>query len=193
MCVTLIFRWGQPWNHGDYQHTSMGVIWWAAGLVGIALSRNGNRTVIPSILIILTAVSFQGHAQHVANSGAIHSYFGYMLAAGGLSRIIEICFVWKEDSPAEISPWQYIPPLVSNCTFMQGFVLIYIYIDIGVIWIVVYGIDRRAAWFTCINGNRYHVIQQHFAVFWIYCVCACILVDISLGILDELAQLTSTK
>ncbi|KAI9483708.1 MAG: hypothetical protein EXX96DRAFT_559291 [Benjaminiella poitrasii] len=103
-------RWGQPWNHGDYQHTSMGIIWWAAGTVGIVLSRKGKRTVIPSILIILTAVAFQGHAQHVPNSGAIHSYFGYMLAAGGLSRIIEICFVWKE-GVFEISPWQYIPPL----------------------------------------------------------------------------------
>lgn len=92
----------------------MGIIWWAAGMVGIALSRNGKRTVLPSVLIILTAVSFQGHAQHVPNSGAIHSYFGYMLAAGGLSRIIEICFVWKEDDPAAISPWQYIPPLVSK-------------------------------------------------------------------------------
>ncbi|KAI7904892.1 uncharacterized protein BX663DRAFT_503941 [Cokeromyces recurvatus] len=103
-------RWGQPWNHGDYQHTSMGIIWWAAGTAGIVLSRKGKRTVIPSVLMILTAVAFQGHAQHVPNSGAIHSYFGYMLAAGGLSRIIEICFVWKE-GVFEISPWQYIPPL----------------------------------------------------------------------------------
>ncbi|KAI8378524.1 hypothetical protein BD560DRAFT_453397 [Blakeslea trispora] len=104
-------RWGHPWNHGDYQHTSMGIIWWAAGLIGILLSRNGNRSVVPSVLIILTAVAFQGHAQHVPNSGAIHSYFGYMLMAGGLSRIIEICFVWKQGQFDIISPWQYIPPL----------------------------------------------------------------------------------
>ncbi|KAI7890581.1 uncharacterized protein EV154DRAFT_421761 [Mucor mucedo] len=104
-------RWGRPWNHGDYQHTSMGIIWWAAGIVGIILSRKGQRSVIPSILIILTAVSFQGHAQHVANSGPIHSYFGYMLMAGGLSRIIEICFIWKKGEFKEVSPWQYIPPL----------------------------------------------------------------------------------
>ncbi|KAI9277026.1 hypothetical protein BDA99DRAFT_494697 [Phascolomyces articulosus] len=103
-------RWGQDWNHGDYQHTSMGIIWWIAGLVGIVLSRNGNRSVVPSVLIILTAVAFQGHAQHVPNSGQIHSYFGYMLMAGGLSRIIEICFVWKEGE-FSISPWQYLPPL----------------------------------------------------------------------------------
>lgn len=110
-------RWGSAWNHGDYQHTSMGIIWWAAGIVGIVLSRNGNRSVIPSILIILTAVAFQGHAQHVANSGPIHSYFGYMLMAGGLSRIVEICFVWKEGQFDIISPWQYIPPL---CLILAG-------------------------------------------------------------------------
>ncbi|KAI8974287.1 hypothetical protein BDB01DRAFT_402688 [Pilobolus umbonatus] len=104
-------RWGQPWNHGDYQHTSMGIIWWAAGLAGILLSRNGKRSVIPSVLIILTAVSFFGHGQHIANSGQIHSYFGYMLMAGGLSRIIEICFIWKEGMFDDISPWQYLPPL----------------------------------------------------------------------------------
>ncbi|KAI8333030.1 hypothetical protein BC941DRAFT_380615 [Chlamydoabsidia padenii] len=113
-------RWGSAWSHGDYQHTSMGIIWWVAGLLGILLSRNGKRTVVPSILIILTAVAFQGHAQHVPNSGQIHSYFGYMLMAGGLSRIIEICFVWKEGD-ISINPWQYIPALtltLAGCLFM---------------------------------------------------------------------------
>lgn len=117
--IDYLFRWGQPWNHGDYQHTSMGIIWWIAGLVGIVLSRNGNRSVIPSILIMLTAVSFQGHAQHVPNSEKLHSYFGYMLMAGGFSRIIEICFVWKEGN-FNISPFQYIPPLVS-VWYIQGY------------------------------------------------------------------------
>ncbi|KAI7866545.1 hypothetical protein BDF14DRAFT_1812507 [Spinellus fusiger] len=104
-------RWGTAWNHGDYQHTSMGIIWWMAGLAGIILSRNGKRSIIPAILIMLTAAAFQGHAQHVPNSGAIHSYFGYLLMAGGLSRIIEICFVWKEGD-FSVSPWQYLPSLM---------------------------------------------------------------------------------
>ncbi|KAI8145036.1 hypothetical protein BJV82DRAFT_577296 [Fennellomyces sp. T-0311] len=113
-------RWGHDWNHGDYQHTSMGIIWWIAGLVGIILSRKGKRSVVPSVLIILTAVAFQGHAQHVPNSGQIHSYFGYMLMAGGISRIVEICFVWKE-GVFTISPFQYLPPLtliLSGLLFM---------------------------------------------------------------------------
>ncbi|KAI8063305.1 hypothetical protein BC940DRAFT_307601 [Gongronella butleri] len=103
-------RWGQAWTHGDYQHTSMGILWWVGGLLGIVLSRNGKRTVVPSIIIILTAVAFQGHAQHVPNSEKIHSYFGYMLMAAGLGRIISICFVYKKGNFA-IHPWDYIPPL----------------------------------------------------------------------------------
>ncbi|KAG0173412.1 hypothetical protein DFQ28_001587 [Apophysomyces sp. BC1034] len=104
-------RWGHPWNHGDYQHTSMGIIWWIAGMAGVFFSRHGQRTVIPSVLIILTAVAFQGHAQHVPNSAQVHSYFGYLLMAGGISRIIEICFVWKE-GVFTITPWQYLPSMM---------------------------------------------------------------------------------
>ncbi|KAG2189166.1 hypothetical protein INT44_004308 [Umbelopsis vinacea] len=103
-------RWGSNWNSSDYQHTSMGIIWVAAGTVGIWLSRNEQRSVVPSLVIALTAAAFQGHAQHVANSGHIHSFFGYMLMAGAISRIVEICFVWKK-GVFTISPWQYMPPM----------------------------------------------------------------------------------
>ncbi|KAM3581597.1 hypothetical protein VKS41_005763 [Umbelopsis sp. WA50703] len=103
-------RWGSNWNATDFQHTSMGIIWVAAGMVGIWTSRSEQRSVVPAIVIALTAAAFQGHAQHVANSGHIHSFFGYMLMAGALSRIIEICFVWKK-GVFKISPWQYMPPM----------------------------------------------------------------------------------
>jgi len=103
-------RWGSNWNATDYQHTSMGIIWVAAGVVGIWLSRNEQRSVVPAIVIALTAAAFQGHAQHVANSGHIHSFFGYMLMAAAFSRIVEICFVWKK-GVFTISPWQYMPPM----------------------------------------------------------------------------------
>lgn len=117
----------------------MGIIWWIAGAVGIVLSRNGNRSVIPSVLIMLTAVSFFGHAQHVPNSEKLHSYFGYMLMAGGFSRIIEICFVWKEGN-FSISPFQYIPPLVCACTqkYARNLTNDGI-IDIDAFWFALYG------------------------------------------------------
>ncbi|KAG2174969.1 hypothetical protein INT43_006031 [Umbelopsis isabellina] len=113
-------RWGSNWNPTDFQHTSMGIIWVAAGMVGIWTSRHEQRSVVPAIVIALTAAAFQGHAQHVANSGHIHSFFGYMLMAGALSRIIEICFVWKK-GVFKISPWQYMPPMflmMAGVTFM---------------------------------------------------------------------------
>jgi hypothetical protein len=51
-------RWGQEWNHGDIQHTSMGIVWWCAGLLGLWLSRGKDgepkRNVIPAIVILLT-------------------------------------------------------------------------------------------------------------------------------------------
>ena len=52
-------RWGSKWNATDYQHTSMGIIWVAAGVVGIWLSRNEQRSVVPAIVIALTAAAFQ--------------------------------------------------------------------------------------------------------------------------------------
>ena len=51
-------RWGQNWSHGDFQHTSMGVVWGCAGLLGIWLSRGSGgepkRNVIPGVVIFLT-------------------------------------------------------------------------------------------------------------------------------------------
>lgn len=32
-------RWGGPWVKNDLQHTSMGIVWWCAGLLGVWLSR----------------------------------------------------------------------------------------------------------------------------------------------------------
>jgi hypothetical protein len=51
-------RWGQTWNHGDIQHTSMGIVWWCAGLLGLWLSKGrdgqSKRNVIPAVVIFLT-------------------------------------------------------------------------------------------------------------------------------------------
>lgn len=33
----------QPWSHHDYQHTSMGIIFWACGMLGMFLSRHHKR------------------------------------------------------------------------------------------------------------------------------------------------------
>ncbi|RUP43796.1 hypothetical protein BC936DRAFT_136715 [Jimgerdemannia flammicorona] len=113
-------RWGTPWNHGDYQHTSLGILWWAGGAVGIWLARNRQRNVIPSLVIMFTGIAMVGHAQHGATSsmsGVIHSYFGYSLGTAAVTRVIEIAFVWKEGVD-RINPWQHLPPVM---LIMAGF------------------------------------------------------------------------
>jgi Protein of unknown function (Ytp1) len=114
-------RWGSPWVHNDLQHTSMGIVWWCAGLLGIWLSqkRNGRpkRNLIPGIVILLTGYAMSAHPQTLPLSSKIHSVFGYTLMAAGAARIVEISFVLRDRST--VSPdgsdphsFQYLPPLV---------------------------------------------------------------------------------
>lgn len=119
-------RWGGPWVANDLQHTSMGIIWWAAGLLGIWLSsdRHGRpkRNLIPGIVIFMTGWGMSGHPQSLALSTHVHAVFGYTLMAAGLTRIIEISFVLKDkntlvgpdggDVDLEINSFQFLPPFL---------------------------------------------------------------------------------
>ncbi|KAI5854783.1 hypothetical protein BZA05DRAFT_392551 [Tricharina praecox] len=117
-------RWGTGWNHSDIQHTSMGVVWWCAGLLGLWLSRSKDgqprRNVIPAIVIFLTGWAMSGHAQHLPLSTMVHAVFGYTLMAAGASRVIEICFV-LQDKPTrdEPSSFQHLTPFL---LFASGFI-----------------------------------------------------------------------
>ncbi|TKX22215.1 hypothetical protein C1H76_5504 [Elsinoe australis] len=95
-------RWGHEWAHNDIQHTSMGIVWWAAGLAGIWLSRDSQgrpkRNLIPGIVIFVTGWAMSSHPQHLMLSTMIHTVFGYTLMAAGLARIIEISFVMRDRS-----------------------------------------------------------------------------------------------
>ncbi|KAK2778687.1 hypothetical protein FQN53_001715 [Emmonsiellopsis sp. PD_33] len=114
-------RWGSPWAHNDLQHTSMGIVWWCAGLVGIWLSRKRNgqpkRNLIPGIVILLTGYAMSSHPQHLMLSTMVHTVFGYTLMAAGAARIIEISFVLKDRStlsPDGTDPnsFQYLTPFL---------------------------------------------------------------------------------
>ncbi|PWN53118.1 hypothetical protein IE53DRAFT_339417 [Violaceomyces palustris] len=138
---------GGPWTHKDLQHTLMGVLWWAGGAVGIWLSRGGRRNVFPAIIIILTGWAMSAHEQSLMISTKVHSLFGYSLMAAGLARVIEVCFVLKDqptgttsdgrpsrESPTEapesrgeawypIKAFQYLPPYLltaSGVLFMSA-------------------------------------------------------------------------
>ncbi|KAJ4367020.1 hypothetical protein N0V83_007550 [Neocucurbitaria cava] len=114
-------RWGEPWRGNDLQHTSMGVIWWAAGLVGIWLSRTRSgrpkRNLIPGIVIIVTGWAMSAHPQHLPISTMIHTVFGYTLMAAGAARVIEISFVLKDRSATTVdgsdpNSFQYMTPFL---------------------------------------------------------------------------------
>lgn len=111
-------HWGTEWVKNDWQHTTMGIIWWAAGLAGIWLSRdrdgNPKRNFIPAFVIFITGWAMSAHPQEMMVSAATHGMFGYTLMAVGVTRIIEIAFVLK-DKPSisedgrSYNSWQFIP------------------------------------------------------------------------------------
>jgi len=115
-------RWGGPWVHNDLQHTSMGIVWWCAGLVGIWLSRKRDgrpkRNIIPGIVILLTGFAMSAHPQALMLSTMVHTAFGYTLMLAGASRIVEISFVLRDrgsvsQDGSDPNSWQYLPCFVS--------------------------------------------------------------------------------
>lgn len=112
-------RWGGPWVANDIQHTTMGVIWWCAGLAGVWLSKNRNgspkRNFIPGFVLFLTGWAMSAHPQHLPLSTMVHTVFGFTLMAAGLTRIVEIAFVLKDANTLSEEPnsFQYIPVFVS--------------------------------------------------------------------------------
>lgn len=118
-------RWGGPWVGNDIQHTTMGVIWWCAGLAGVWLSRKRDgspkRNFIPGFVILITGWAMSAHPQHLPLSTMVHTIFGYTLMAAGLSRIIEVSIVLKDqniiNADGEPSSFQYIAPFVCGSAF----------------------------------------------------------------------------
>lgn len=111
-------RWGGPWVKNDLQHTSMGIVWWCAGLLGVWLSRSRGgrprRNILPGLVILMTGWAMSAHPQDLPLSTMVHSVFGYTLMAAGATRIIEICFVLKDSrGGGEPNSWQHLPPFVS--------------------------------------------------------------------------------
>ena len=117
-------RWGTAWVKNDWQHTTMGIIWWCAGLAGVWLSRGRDgsprRNFVPGFVIMITGWAMSAHPQELMVSAATHAMFGYTLMAAGVTRIIEIAFITKDkqgvsDDGYETHSFQYIPVFVSHC------------------------------------------------------------------------------
>jgi len=92
---------GSAWSVKDMQHTILGILWWCGGILGVYLSRNNQRTVVPSIIIILTGYAMSDHAQALKLSTKVHAVFGYTLMLAGLSRLIEVCFIVPSYAPMD--------------------------------------------------------------------------------------------
>jgi hypothetical protein len=116
-------HWGTAWVKNDWQHTTMGIIWWSAGLAGVwlARSRDGQprRNFIPAFVIFITGWAMSAHPQELMVSAMTHKMFGYTLMATGVTRIIEIAFVTKDnvgvsEDGRQINSFQYIPVFVSG-------------------------------------------------------------------------------
>lgn len=116
-------RWGTAWVRNDWQHTTMGIIWWAAGLAGVWLSRSRDgrpqRNFIPGFVLLMTGWAMSAHPQDLPISAMTHKIFGYSLMAAGLTRIIEISFVLRDkraisENGYEVQSFQYIPVFVSS-------------------------------------------------------------------------------
>ncbi|KAL8722354.1 MAG: hypothetical protein Q9225_001144 [Loekoesia sp. 1 TL-2023] len=114
-------RWGGPWVKNDLQHTSMGIVWWCAGLLGVWLSRKRDgrpkRNLIPAMVILMTGWAMGAHPQGLELSTHVHTVFGYTLMAAGAARIVEIAFVLRDKGSVdeegkgdEASSWQYLTP-----------------------------------------------------------------------------------
>ncbi|ETI23818.1 hypothetical protein G647_05624 [Cladophialophora carrionii CBS 160.54] len=110
-------RWGHPWVKNDLQHTSMGIVWWCAGLLGVWLSRSRNgrpkRNILPGLVILMTGWAMSAHPQDLPLSTMVHTVFGYTLMAAGAARIIEISFLLKDSrGTGEVNSWQHLPPFL---------------------------------------------------------------------------------
>lgn len=116
-------RWGTAWVKNDWQHTAMGIIWWAAGLAGVWLSKDRDgrpqRNFIPGFVILITGWAMSAHPQELMISAETHKMFGYTLMAAGATRMIEVSFVLRDrpgvsENGRETSSFQFVPAFVSS-------------------------------------------------------------------------------
>ncbi|KAH9479323.1 Protein YTP1 [Psilocybe cubensis] len=65
---------------------------WTGGILGIYLSRNNRRNVVPAVIIFLTGWAMSEHAQALMLSTKVHAMFGSALMLAGVTRIVEVCY-----------------------------------------------------------------------------------------------------
>ncbi|KAG0343670.1 hypothetical protein BG004_005098 [Podila humilis] len=95
---SILHQWGTRWSHADLQHTSLGLLWVGGGVLSLLIESKFNplaqfsirKNPIPAILIILTGFAMGQHSQYYVFATTIHTFFGYSLMLGGLSRLVQL-------------------------------------------------------------------------------------------------------
>ncbi|BFZ53953.1 hypothetical protein PYCC9005_000984 [Savitreella phatthalungensis] len=120
-------RFGSEWSHKDLQHTSMGIIWFCAGIAGVYLGQyegRPRRNIIPALVIFVTGWGMANHKQSLILSTNMHAIFGYTLMAAGAMRVVEVAIVLRDsarDSKRHPRSFQYLTPfllIASGLLFM---------------------------------------------------------------------------
>ncbi|KAG0287675.1 hypothetical protein BGZ96_008442 [Linnemannia gamsii] len=95
---TVLHQWGTSWSHADLQHTSLGLLWVAGGLLSLLLESKYSplaqfmirKNPLPAILVVLTGYAMGQHAQYYMFATVVHTFFGYALMLGGVFRLIQL-------------------------------------------------------------------------------------------------------
>lgn len=88
------------------QRTTLGVFWALAGALGIFLSRQRQRSILPALILIVTGWVVGTHEQSMPYSTLVHTVFGYTLMAAGVSKLADICLL------VDSGPWQHTTPFL---------------------------------------------------------------------------------
>ncbi|PVG04068.1 hypothetical protein CPB86DRAFT_747230 [Serendipita vermifera] len=110
--VLNLWRLGSIW---------IGIFWTVGGIVSFILSRNGRRTVVPSVVIMITAVVEAFKATKNNDSTIYPTFASFLFLAGG-ARMMEVFFNAKpkqSPSSADRSTWSWI---VAVCFASAGVV-----------------------------------------------------------------------
>ncbi|KAJ2765279.1 hypothetical protein IWQ57_004839 [Coemansia nantahalensis] len=100
------------WTHKDLQHTMVGILWLAAGLLGVAMtwrSHPRSRNVVPAITFAATGVVMIIHQQDLAMSSRVHFLFGTAMVCYGACTLCEITLLaaGAVDDHSSPAPIQY--------------------------------------------------------------------------------------
>ncbi|KAG0143741.1 hypothetical protein CROQUDRAFT_660817 [Cronartium quercuum f. sp. fusiforme G11] len=100
----FFFSATSEWSHLEMQHSTIGVFWALAGGLGIFLSRHGQRSVAPGLILIVTGWEAGYLELTTPYSQLVHTAFGYVLMAAGASKMADVCLLsdckaWRHTTP----------------------------------------------------------------------------------------------